>query len=467
MITKDELPPDQPPPKKKKDETQNMLDELTKEGEALINAARIDIDELDNTRQTIQSEISSEFKRLREVIDSAETDLYKRLEDVYTTQDKRLQHVIHDLHCAVEQLFTLSNSNINVTRETAAEASVAVRRVFDQARAALMLKQTHCFTKPPHELRLGDYRLDTTTEVRAMPFAPADVRPGPLLHGAVHLRWDAPAQQDAQLAAAGLSAAVRYQVRTKALSGDSSDTGNVCSNVAECTSCDVMYYPSGLTPGKRYEVRVRAGCRGVWGPWSRPAEVAVPEWGRWCAWKECPGTVDPVLAYRVSGATRRWATQTGDYWCTIVGNTPLGVNGLVRWGARILASKECNGAGIFVGVAPEDINQSEDENFEKCGWYLNCGDFTLHSGPPHSYGYDGPAYGPRREYGRYVTTGDTVLSVVDTKLGSLSFAVQSGHTNRCVNINENGVAYKGIPLDKPLVPAVILFYKKDAVELLV
>ena len=45
---------------------------------------------------------------------------------------------------------------------------------------------------------------------------------------------------------------------------------------------------------------------------------------------------------------------------------------------------------------------------------------------------------------------------MDTTKGELSFVVNS------VNL---GVAFEGIPLDKPLVPCVILYWKDDSVEL--
>ena len=47
---------------------------------------------------------------------------------------------------------------------------------------------------------------------------------------------------------------------------------------------------------------------------------------------------------------------------------------------------------------------------------------------------------------------------MDTTKGNLSFALDG------VNL---GVAYKGIPLDKPLVPCVILWYAGDSVELVI
>ena len=55
-------------------------------------------------------------------------------------------------------------------------------------------------------------------------------------------------------------------------------------------------------------------------------------------------------------------------------------------------------------------------------------------------------------------TGDSVGVVMDTAKGELSFVVNG------VSL---GVAYEGIPLDKPLVPCVILDYKGDFVELIV
>ena len=48
--------------------------------------------------------------------------------------------------------------------------------------------------------------------------------------------------------------------------------------------------------------------------------------------------------------------------------------------------------------------------------------------------------------------------VMDTAKGELSFALNG------VNLS---VAYEGIPLDKPLVPCVLLDWKGDSVELII
>ena len=119
-----------------------------------------------------------------------------------------------------------------------------------------------------------------------------------------------------------------------------------------------------------------------------------------------------------------------------------------------MKSKDNDGCGIYIGAAPFDIGQNENYNHKKCGWYFYCYSSTLYSGPPHNC--KNKEYGPRKEKGKYVHTGDSVGVVMDTTKGELSFVLN------CVKF---GVAYEGIPLDKPLVPCVLLWEKEDSVEL--
>ena len=139
---------------------------------------------------------------------------------------------------------------------------------------------------------------------------------------------------------------------------------------------------------------------------------------------------------------------------TIIGNTPIPLNKVTSWSIRILKSKFNNGSNICIGVAPSDIDQNEEENYNKCGWYFYCWGSTLCSGPPHNYRRK--EYGPRKKDGEYVHKGDSVGVVMDTAKGELSFILD----NICLD-----VAYDGIPLDKPLVPCVVLGFKGDSVEL--
>ena len=162
------------------------------------------------------------------------------------------------------------------------------------------------------------------------------------------------------------------------------------------------------------------------------------------------------MKYSVDDKNPRIATKTSDdIWCTIIGNTPLPLNKVTSWSTKVLKSKRSDGSYIYTGVAPSDINQNDD-NYSEYGWYFNCWGSTLWSGLPHNYKWK--EYGPRKEEGEYVHTGDSVGVVMDTAKGELSFVVNG------VNL---GTAFKGIPLDKPLVPCVLLAWVGDSVELVV
>ena len=150
------------------------------------------------------------------------------------------------------------------------------------------------------------------------------------------------------------------------------------------------------------------------------------------------------------------ATNTNGDCCTAIGNTPLPQNKVTSWNIKILKSRFNNGDCIYIGVTPSDVNQSEDHNCRKSGWYFGCWNLALCSGPPHNYRVK--AYGPRKGEGNYVHTGDSVGVVMDTTNGELSFVVDGV---------DFGVAYNGIPLDKPLVPCALLDWESNSVELII
>ena len=193
--------------------------------------------------------------------------------------------------------------------------------------------------------------------------------------------------------------------------------------------------------------------QGISTQWSDEAEFTTPEFKNLCVWKECPDDVDKCRKYSVDEKNPRIATKNKNGDCTIIGNAPLPLNKVTSWNIKILKSKYNDGNCIFIGVVPSDIDRN-DYIYDKSGWYFGCYDSTLRSGPPHSY--KSKDYGPRKGNGQYAHTGDSVGVVMDTTKGELSFVLNG------VNL---GVAYEGIPLDKPLVPCVLLYWAGDSVEL--
>ena len=218
---------------------------------------------------------------------------------------------------------------------------------------------------------------------------------------------------------------------------------------SKLTLCEVK-------PETEYYVRVRSvisnECERC--IWSNP--ISIKTRSKNPLWKECPDNVDFSREYTLDVANPRIAIKAGsdNSYCTIIGSTSLPPNKVVSWSIKILQSWGNDGWGILIGVAPFDIDQNENDNYNKSGWYFYCCDSTLWSGPPHNC--RGKEYGPRRGEGKYVHMGDSVGVVMDTTKGKLSFVVNG------VNL---GVAYEGIPLDKPLVPCVILREQGDSVEL--
>ena len=216
-----------------------------------------------------------------------------------------------------------------------------------------------------------------------------------------------------------------------------------------------------LLPETEHNFRVRAVKENSVSEWSDAVKERVQkESFETSGWKKGP-VIYYGMRYSVDKNNPRVARKMGERFlingrCTIIGNAHLPPNKIVSWSIKVLKSKRNNSLGIFVGVAPSDIDHENYENPWICGWYFNCHDATLCSGPPHYY--RGKAYGPRKGNGEYVHTGDSVGVVMDTANGELSFVVNG--------VNP-GVAYEGIPLDKPLVPCVILEEQDDSVELVI
>ena len=212
------------------------------------------------------------------------------------------------------------------------------------------------------------------------------------------------------------------------------------------TTCIV----NNLKTGTEYQFWVCAGSDNSWSNWEGPLVASTPQ----ITWKKCTDDIQENRRYSVAPDNPKIIKKVGNEWCTAISRAPLGANTITTWNLKVLRSSR-NGDLTYVGVAPFDIDQNVDYNKKNCGWYLHCLYASLRSGPPHNEVHT--SYGPDKGTGKYVRTGSNVGVVMDTTKGELSFAVDG------VNY---GVAYKGIPLDKPLVPCVLLGWKGDSVEIM-
>lgn len=208
-----------------------------------------------------------------------------------------------------------------------------------------------------------------------------------------------------------------------------------------------------LLPESKHTFKVRAICDNKVSKWSSIVKgTTQKETFEHSGWKES------LASYRffVDENNARIATNCGYAMSSVIGNTPLPLNKTLKWNIKTLQSKYKIIGSIYVGVAPFDIAQDNDNNYRACGWYLDFYGLILFSGPPHNY--SGEKYGPEKDNDNITYEGDNVGVVMDTKKGELSFVLDE------VN---HGVAYEGIPLDEPLVPCAIIGKRDISVELII
>ena len=114
-----------------------------------------------------------------------------------------------------------------------------------------------------------------------------------------------------------------------------------------------------------------------------------------------------------------------------------------KWKIKILNSKSNH---IMVGVTTIDCDL-KSLSYNNCGWYISLFTSNLYSGPPHYY--DG------KESDLKIVE-DEITIIMNMNNGTLKFIIDD---------EDKGESYTNIPLDKPLIPAVILYDSNDKVEI--
>ena len=412
-----------------------------------------------NDANSIANKLREYQKKLEELKDAAQTklceirikkqkevdELYVRVNDEelggpFTQEDARLQEV-----------------KAKLNEKSDSKDPEEVKELIKIGRLALLTKQSYTLVKENSYL---DYHINPEREVslKSIDFEerkPRSLIPSFTKKGELSLSFAFFDEGEARvLKEFGLHFEVEMRVWEK---GHGKDTSKTLTKELTLGSDKPIFLRSTFTASTTYCLRMKIVHQRMSTEWSDEAEFT-PEFKDLCVWKECPDNVDDNRKYSVDEENVRIATKIGGGlgFCTIIGNTPLPLNKVTSWNIKILKSKSNDGNNMFIGVAPFNIDQNEPNNYYKCGWYFDCCGSTLWSGPPHYYWYPGKEYGPRKKDGEYVHTGVSIGVVMDSTKSELSFVLNG------VNY---GVAFDGIPLNKPLVPCVLLRNKGDSVEL--
>ena len=98
-----------------------------------------------------------------------------------------------------------------------------------------------------------------------------------------------------------------------------------------------------------------------------------------------------------------------------------------------------------VGIAPNDFDINKSSfNY---GWFIDCSSSCLYSGEPHNYN-------GKMTYLNKIK--DEIILIMDMDKGTLKFIIDN---------EDNGESYSDIPLEKPLSPAVFLYYCDDSIQI--
>ena len=116
-----------------------------------------------------------------------------------------------------------------------------------------------------------------------------------------------------------------------------------------------------------------------------------------------------------------------------------------KWKIKVLKTNKYN---FMVGISTSDFDPNKS-NYDTCGWFLDCSTSppTLYSGPP--FGYKGKKT-------NLSNLENEIVVVMNMKKKSLKFII---------NNEDKGDSYIGIPIDKPLFPAILLMNVDDSVEI--
>ena len=410
--------------------------------EAIVNALQEHLEKIQRSKDAAEEKLMEICNQIRKKAEELKERVNGKLEDVFKVEDARIQEVVK----IVKE--KIGSGNPEEVKELAKKAKLTILR-----------KQK--YSLKGNSLDNCDFRVEKEVSLK---YIDLEERKPTILIPSFTKKWELSlsftffdGDEEEILKEVGSPFNVEVKMWEK---GHEAETSKTLTKEFTFKKDEPVYFRGTFPASTTCCLKMRIVHQETSTQWSHEVEFTTPEFKDLCTWKECPGDVDRNREYSVDERNPRIARKIGNdsYYCTITGNTSLPLGKVTSWSIKILELWDNDESNIFIGVAPSDIDQDTDDNHNNCGWYFYCYRSTLFSGPPHNYKWPGKDYGPRKEKGKYFNEGDSVDVVMDTTNGELSFVVNG------VNL---GVAYEGIPLDKPLVPCVILKNELDSVELVI
>lgn len=396
------------------------------------------------TKTDLQNQIAEICNKRREKIAEIKTKINEDFEAKFHREDARIQGILK----IVKE--NIDNENVHETEIIKAQAEMAlvVNQKYSLTDLSTLVKAV---IKDPYELKISK-----ETSLESFNFEarkPLNLKVMYIDNGFISVSFSIFSNEEINaLKHLDLKMDIELKIYEK---GSEDDASNVYKKQYICGSLKTDFNIFSLLSSTTYCVQISLNSKGLCTQNSDIIEFKMPSFTE-SVWRVCPEYVSKGSRYSVDKCKRcKVATFDGHVFGTVLGNMTLPFDSLISWDVNILQSRN-NGNGIFVGIAPFDIDQNDSNNYKKYGWYINCCDLTLISGPPHKY-IDKP-YMPKKLFKKAVTitTGDSIGVLMDTTKYELSFIIKN---------NNYGVAYENIPCDKPLIPCVVLQWDKDSVEL--
>lgn len=405
--------------------------------------------------RAMQDMIYNTFVTAREELNVLEERISREFEERFEAEDERVQKAMTDLlERAKEEEEEKEEKEGEGEEEEEGEedlTKVTIEDMLQKAKAALISEQKYHLSVKPLELgSMAEFTAESNLAIFT-PRTPTDLK--------VRLSSDCCVEVE-------FSHLNPDEQRVVTETGITDQITYVASMRPEGDSTVYEYPISGDMPlwfqfdcpaiaGSPHEIRVKALYRQpdcvTSSEWSEPA-LLVPTFADCCIWARPHEDTAAERMYELLGrGTVRKLGENG-YTTTVTAAATLPPNVNLTWDVTVKKAHQNKGKGVYVGVAPYDVDPNES-NQKSCGWYMYCFNQTLWSGPPFGYR-------SRRFEG---TTGSSFQGEVRLFFNSkrrpatLSVKLKNSPTLH--------LAYKNIPMDKPLVPAVVIEYVDTVVSI--